>query len=140
VENLRRRASDPKVRTALEKIAAEDADSRLRELASKPLAADEKAFSATGGQQRLGVMTRNLQPAPDVPGDLVGKLAVVRIGSGSVADRAGMQEADVLLQIDGKAISSGPQLIEVLDALPRGVNVEVVVSRSGQTVRLAARF
>lgn len=81
-----------------------------------------------------------MKAAPDVPGELVGKLVIMRMGTGSVAERAGMKEADVLLEIDGKPIASGPQLIEVLDALPRDVDLDVLVSRSGQTMRLTARF
>jgi S1-C subfamily serine protease len=85
-------------------------------------------------------MTDYLQPAPDVPPELVGRLAVMRMSSGSVAVRAGIKEADVLLEINGKPITTGPQLIEVLDALPRDVDVDVLVSRNGQTLRLTARF
>jgi membrane-associated protease RseP (regulator of RpoE activity) len=59
---------------------------------------------------------------------------------GELAERAGMKEADVLLQIDGKPITSGPQLIEVLDALPRDVDLDVLISRNGQRMRLTARF
>jgi membrane-associated protease RseP (regulator of RpoE activity) len=62
------------------------------------------------------------------------------MGLGSAAEKAGMKEADVLLEIDGKPISSGPQLIEVLDGLPRDSGVDVLVSRGGQTTRLTARF
>ena len=58
----------------------------------------------------------------------------------SVAERAGVKEADVVLEIGGKPISSGTQMIGVLDGLPRDVDVDVVVSRNGQIMKLTARF
>lgn len=140
VEALHRRADDPRVRAALEKIAAEDTDPKLRELAGMPLSTSQKTIAATAGPSRLGVMTEYLEAAPDVPADQVGKLSVTRMATDSVAERAGMKEADVLLQVGGKPITSGPQLIEVLDALPRDVDVDVLVSRNGQIMRLTARF
>ncbi len=140
VEALRRRADDPRVRAALAKVAAEDADPQIRELAGKPSVATERPVAATGGPPRLGVTTEYVKAAPGVSDELVGKLAVVHMGLGSAAEKAGMKEADVLLEIDGKPISSGPQLIEVLDGLPRDFGVDVLVSRGGQTVRLTARF
>jgi hypothetical protein len=138
VEALRRRTDDPRVRAALERIAREDADPQLRELAGKPLDADEKAVAPAPA--RLGVATEHVQQAPGVPAELVGKLTVVRMATGSPADRAGMKEADVLLEVNGIPITSGPHLIEVLDALPRNAAVPVLVSRDGQLLSLTAKF
>lgn len=140
IEGLQRRAADPRVRAALAGIAAQHANPEFREQAGKALSTDAIPAAAPAGPPRLGVMTDYVKAAPDVPGELVGKLVIMRMGTGSVAERAGMKEADVLLEIDGKPIASGPQLIEVLDALPRDVDLDVLVSRSGQTMRLTARF
>ncbi len=142
VEALRRRTADSRVRATLERIAAEDADPQVREMAARPLGPEEKGMPANSGPlpPRLGVATDYLKAAPDVPSELVGKLVVRAIGSGFPAHKAGMREGDVLLEVGGKPITSGPQLIEVLDALPRDVDVDVLVSRNGQTMRLTARF
>jgi S1-C subfamily serine protease len=128
------------VRDALAKIATQDADRQLRELASKPLGPAEKAVDPSTLPPRLGVMTDYVKAAPGVAPELVGKLAVMRMSSGSPADHAGFKEADILLEINGTPITSGPQLLEVLDALSRNVDVGVLVSRNGQTLRLTARF
>jgi hypothetical protein len=138
IEALRRRPPEPRVLEALARIAVQDADPRIRELAARPLGPEEKA--PTAGPPRLGVMTDYVKSAPEIPAELVGKLVVTRMGTGMAADQAGIKEGDVLLQIDGKAITSGPQMIEVLDGLPRDVDIEVLVSRNGQNLRLTARF
>jgi len=140
VESLRRRTDDPRVREALAKIARDDADPQVRALAVKPLGAEEKTVDVSALPPRLGVMTDYVKAAPGVPTELVGKLAVTRMSTGSPADHAGMKEADILLEINGTPITSGPQLIEVLDGLSKDVDVGVLVSRNGQTLRLTARF
>jgi S1-C subfamily serine protease len=142
VEALRRRTADSRVSVALAKIAAEDADPQMRELAAKPLGPEETGgTSATGPlPPRLGVQTEYVKAAPNVPDELVGKLTIAQMGTGFPADRAGMKEGDVLLEIGGRVITSGPQLIEVLDSLPKNVDIDVLISRNGQTMRLTARF
>lgn len=149
IQALRRHTAIPKVRATLQKIAMEHPTPRVREAAAETLrgdvpqplaAATRGGASAAPPPPRLGVSTEHVKAGPNVPADLVGKLAIAHMGFGTVAERAGIKERDILLEIDGKAITSGPQLIEVLDALPRDVGVDVVVSRDGQIMRLSARF
>lgn len=139
---------DPRARAALEKIATEDADPKARELARdalkqpsiNPPANGSIAPSSGPMPPRLGVMTDYVQSAPDVRAELVGKLVVTRMAPGFPGERAGMKEGDVLLEIGGRPITSGTQLLEVLDAVPRDVDVDVLISRNGQSMRLTARF
>lgn len=142
VEAMRRRAADVRVRTELERIAAEDADPEVREVAARPLSLEEKGMrsNTVSLPPRLGVQTDYVKAAPDVPVDLVGKLVVTAMISGAPADRAGLKEGDILLELGGSPITSGPQLIEVLDSLPTGEDVDALISRNGQQMRLTARF
>jgi hypothetical protein len=142
VEALRRRTADSRVGAVLAKIAAEDADPQVRELEARPLGPEEKRALTTQGPlpPRLGVMSDYVKAGPNVSAELVGKLAITRMAPGFPADRAGIKEGDILLEIGGKAITSGTQLIEVLDTLPRDVDIDVLISRNGQAMRLTARF
>lgn len=141
-------SGDPRARAALEKIAGEDVDPEVRELARDALKQPSFNQPANGSLNpapgplppRLGVMTDYVQPGPDVRAELVGKLVVTRMATGLPGERAGMKEGDIVLEIGGKAITSGPQLLEVLDGVPRDVDVEVLVFRNGETMRLVARF
>lgn len=69
VETMRRRAAELRVREELERIAAEDPDPEVREIAARPLRPDEigMGFGAASLPPRLGVMTDDVQAAPDIP-------------------------------------------------------------------------
>ncbi len=107
-----------------------------------PPASDAMAAPADSGPRppRLGVVIAPVEPAPYVPKELVGKARITRVPPGSVGNNAGLIEGDILLQINGTQISSLTDAPMVLDNVPRGVDVELVVDRSGETVRLKTRF
>jgi len=48
------------------------------------------------------------------------------------SEEAGMQNEDVIIEINGKAVTSGDQLIDVVAATPVGSTVPIVVIRDGQ--------
>ena len=55
---------------------------------------------------------------------------------GGPADRAGMKEDDVIIEINGEAVKSGDHLIDIVASTPVGSTVPVVVLRDGERVTL----
>jgi putative serine protease PepD len=73
----------------------------------------------------LGV---KLGDSSDPAGAKVGEVA-----SGAPADKAGLQNGDVITAVDGTAVTSSDQLIAVLAADSPGDQVQLTVSRGGST-------
>lgn len=92
------------------------------------------------GKPRLGVNTSLVESGPYVPQELVGKVVVVRVIPESVAQKAGLKEEDVLVEINGVKILSVNDMTNAVGNSPRAVEVDVVVLRSGETVKLKAAF
>ncbi len=57
---------------------------------------------------------------------------------GKPADRAGVQKGDVVVEIDGKKISTNRELIDHISYLPVGSKVDITVIRNGQRRTLTA--
>ncbi len=57
-----------------------------------------------------------------------------------MAQKAGVMPHDLLLAINGTPVGGGAELIKILEALPKGVDIELLVQREGTKVRLFARF
>jgi hypothetical protein len=140
VQALRDRRDDPRVRAALDAISANDPDPQLRLMAATP--GDQLAAASASAKQplRLGVMFTEARPGSNVPDELIGKPLVSGVMQGSVADKAGVLEGDVLLEINGAQISALTDSTRILDTLSRDIDVDVVVYRSGERVSLKARF
>ncbi|MFN8830088.1 MAG: RIP metalloprotease RseP [Labrys sp. (in: a-proteobacteria)] len=72
---------------------------------------------------------------------IVGKQVVApridTVNAGSAAERAGLQPGDVILSIDGAAITSFSAMQRVVSASP-GRELSIEVMRDGETVKLAA--
>lgn len=145
------RRDDPRVRAALEKISADDPSPQLRQAAAASLRDDSSKAAATpdgaavpatgaGIPPRLGVMLNPVESGPYVPEELVGKAAVVAVAADSVGQKAGLLEGDVLLEINGTSIPSIFATGRIVESVPRGVDVDVLVYRFGKTVTLKARF
>jgi len=77
----------------------------------------------------LGV---KLGDSSDPAGAKVGEVA-----SGAPADKAGLQNGDVITAVDGTAVTSSDQLIAVLAADSPGDQVQLTVSRGGSTQRVS---
>jgi serine protease Do len=54
------------------------------------------------------------------------------VDPGKPADRAGLQKGDVVVEIDGRKISTNRQLIDYISYLPVGSKVNITVIRNGQ--------
>lgn len=149
VEGLRSHTGDPRVRAALQKIVGESPQPQLKALAAsilsgapRELPGDEPgvASAPATAPPRLGVASDYVKAGQDVPAELVGKLVITHIATGGPAHTAGIREGDILLEVGGKPITSGPQLLEVLDVQPRGEAVEVLISRKRQLMRMTVQF
>ncbi|HTQ36909.1 MAG TPA: HEAT repeat domain-containing protein [Steroidobacteraceae bacterium] len=135
---LASRRNDPRVRAVLERLSTSDPDPQLRQIAAGSL--QPPANTSAEQPPRLGVATTLMEAGPSAPQELVGKPVVMRVLPDSVAEEAGLMEGDVLLEINNAGFSSAAEMITVLDAVPRGVDVDVVVYRSGEKLTLKARF
>jgi serine protease DegQ len=76
--------------------------------------------------QRLGL-------APDSTG-----VVVARVIDGSPAHKAGIQARDLILALDGKAVSTAQQLHNAEGLLPVGKTVRLTLKRAGQKMEVTA--
>jgi S1-C subfamily serine protease len=89
----------------------------------------------------LGVMlqplTDNLKDAMNIGKDVEGVL-VSDVVTDSPADAAGVEKGDIIVEIEGKSISSADQAIEAVKAYAPGDKVKLVVMREGKREVLTA--
>lgn len=132
------RRDDPRVRSALEKIRADDPNPLLRQTAGEALNRQPASYPGTD-KPRLGLVFNTVKVGDAAPPELVGKLVILTMGSG-VGQRAGMRVGDAVLAINGSPVTSPVEAIKVLDTLPRGVDIDILIERAGETLNLKARF
>lgn len=82
----------------------------------------------------------NLGPLPGVrlSGSRLAGAAAVR--SGSAAARAGLQEGDLILRVDGTELSSGPDLAELIAAYASGAKARFDIMRKGERRSIDVTF
>lgn len=68
-------------------------------------------------------------------GELMADLAVI---PGSPADKAGLQENDIILEIDGQKLDLDNSLVKVVVSKAVGEKVELIVLRLGEEIKLEA--
>ena len=90
----------------------------------------------------LGLEFKDLEPAlrevMDLPKGTAGVL-VSRLEPGSPASRAGVRRGDIIANVDGRAITSATQLIEMLRPLTAGQRIELELYRDGSFRDVRAR-
>ena len=64
---------------------------------------------------------------------------VNRVEEGKPADKAGIQNGDVIVEVDGRAIRNNRELIDYISYLPVGSSVKVTVIRNGERKTLTAQ-
>ncbi len=69
-----------------------------------------------------------------------GGVLVGRVVAGGPAEKAGMKGEDVIVEISGKPVRSGDELISIVAATPIGSTVPIVVLRDGQRQTLQVRI
>jgi len=60
-------------------------------------------------------------------------ILVVRVEKGGPADRTGIEEGDIILKINGTGVNSVADLRSILDNIPVGTKLSIVIQREGQT-------
>ncbi len=61
-------------------------------------------------------------------------LMVVAVVPGSVADKAGIKTGDVILELDGKVTNASQDFLGLLQAIPVGTAVQLVLWRANERV------
>jgi serine protease Do len=87
---------------------------------------------------RLGISVADLTDDQKNELDLDNGVLVQRVVEGA-ASRAGISKGDVILSIDNKSVTSVEQFRKLVDALPAGKSVAVLVQRNGNPTFLAIR-
>jgi serine protease Do len=111
--------------------------------AALPAAAGEsrriELFGERGGG-RLGVSLEDVASEDAAKQGLAGERGarVKDVHAGSPAEKAGIEQGDVIVRFDGESVRSVRQLARLVRETPPGRKVEVEVSRAGATQKLSA--
>ncbi len=82
---------------------------------------------------RLGVQYTAVSPALIEALDLPhGAAQVISVVEGSAADKAGIQEGDVITAIDGKPLENSLELSTLIGSMMPGQKVEITLNRAGE--------
>jgi serine protease Do len=99
--------------------------------AGKTAALEPPKSEAAGVSNRLGISVRAALPAG---------VKVVAIELDGPAGEAGLQIGDVILQVNGEAVSSDADLVRLADAAGSGSRATLDIARSGEARRVAVRI
>ena len=69
-----------------------------------------------------------------------GGVMVSSVVPGGPADRAGMEEEDIIIRIDGKSVPDGDALIDIVAATPVGSTVPIEIVRDGDPTTLDVKI
>jgi len=110
-------------------------------LSELPEDSEEPATVETRQEQRadrLGLTVSTLTGDQLAEQNVSGGVLVARVTNGA-ASRAGIRQGDIILSIDGKTIASVKQFNSLVDDLPAGRTVPVLVQRDGSPTFLAVK-
>lgn len=102
----------------------------------------QRTSGQRAGQPYLGIDVRNLTEAEVVPLHLrdAHGAEIVHIDHDGPAGKMGLQEHDVIVQMNGVAIDGEEQIRGMLRTLSPGAAVVLVISRAGQRMTLTAEM
>jgi serine protease DegQ len=90
---------------------------------------------------QLGVVIQDLTPdlAAAMDLDLRGGAVVTRVEPRSPAERAGLRQGDVIIEVNGLPIDDAANLRNMIGLMPLGAQLAIVVHRDGRRRALDAR-
>ena len=90
---------------------------------------------------KLGLVTRDLTPemARQLGLSETGGVVVVEVQSGSPAERAGLREGDLILEVDQVPMKDASQFYDKIDGYKAGDTILFLVKRQGNTVYLTLK-
>ena len=83
-------------------------------------------------------VNEEIREAWNLPAGTTGAL-VNRVESGKPAEKAGIQNGDIIVEIDSKPVRSNRELIDYISYLPVGSNVKLTVLRNGERRGITAK-
>ena len=83
-------------------------------------------------------VNQEIREAWNLPAGTTGAM-VNRVEAGKPAEKAGIQNGDIIVEIDGRPVRSNRELIDYISYLPVGSQVKVTVLRNGERRTLTAR-
>jgi len=83
-------------------------------------------------------VNEDIREAWNLPSGTTGAL-VNRVEAGKPAEKAGIQNGDIIVEIDSKPIRNNRELIDYISYLPVGSNVKVTVLRNGERRSITAK-
>ena len=92
------------------------------------------------GKAYFGIVVTNMSEADAQRYNSKAGVYVTSVNEGSCAEKAGMQQGDVILELGGKAVANTSELASVKKDYKAGDSCEVTVWRSGQTLTLTVTF
>lgn len=122
-------------------VVMRDGRRQSLEVSIGELSDDENTQVATAAPQESSPLGLSVQPLPEAAAERLGLAGGVQVQSVSdgPAARAGLRRGDVITQINHEPVDSVEAFQRVIEALPAGRSVPVLVIRRGQPTFLALR-
>ena len=95
--------------------------------------------SKTSSDNRLGIQAADLTAEQRKELELDGGVLVESVGDG-VAGEAGIRDGDIIVRIDNQLVNNVDELEQLIDKLPAGKSVAVLVQRRGGPIFLAMKM
>ncbi len=110
------------------------------EAQARPASLNKRPQSGTKNIDRIGVVVTDMTSQQRKQAEVVGKQGIItsEVSRGPAA-RAGVRKGDIILKIDQIDIKSTKQFRDLVDALPEGKSVPLLVQRNGGPLFLALK-
>ncbi len=107
---------------------------------ARPAALEKRSKGSTKEVDRIGVVVTDLTAQQRKQADVGKQGVIVADVSRGPASRAGVRKGDIILKIDQVDISNARQFRELINELPEGESVPVLVQRNGGPLFLALKI